>query len=157
RNRSSRGVRECRAGRLVNPGRGAVAAATCRRKRRVIEKLTHVPRNAGAKGLPMKAYRLHDFGGPAGLRLEDVPAPTLGPAEVLVRIRAVSLNYRDLLIAKGLYNPKLKFPITPVSDGAGEVVATGAEAKRYRPGERVMVCFSPAWIDGPPTDAASRF
>ena len=50
----------------------------------------------------MKAYRLHEFGGPEALKCEEVPSPTPGPGEVLVRLRAVSLNYRDLLVAKGV-------------------------------------------------------
>src|SRR5689334_5129834 len=104
----------------------------------------------------MKAYRLHEFGGPEALRCEEVPSPTPGPGEVLVRLRAVSLNFRDLLIAKGVYNPRLKRPVIPVSDGAGEVVATGAGVTRLRPGERVISAFAPAWVDGPPTEEKAR-
>src|SRR5262245_54640464 len=113
-------------------------------------------RVSNSKGPVMKAYRLHAFDGPDGLRREDVPDPTPGPGEVLIRLRAVSLNYRDLLVSKGLYNPRLKFPVIPVSDGAGEVVATGAGVTRFRPGERVVACFAPAWLDGPPSEAAVR-
>ena len=73
----------------------------------------------------MKAYRLHEFGGPDALKCEEIPDPTPGPGQVLVRLRAASLNFRDLLVSKGLYNPKLKLPVIPLCDGAGEVVATG--------------------------------
>jgi NADPH:quinone reductase-like Zn-dependent oxidoreductase len=104
----------------------------------------------------MKAFRLHEFGGPAGLRLEEVADPTPGPGEVLVRLRAVSLNYRDLLVSKGLYNPRLKLPFTPISDGAGEVHATGAGVTRFKPGDRVAACFMPDWVDGPPDDEKAR-
>ena len=104
----------------------------------------------------MKAYRLHEFGGPEALKCEEVPSPTPGPGEVLVRLRAVSLNYRDLLVSKGVYNPRLKLPMIPVSDGAGEVVATGAGVTGRKPGERVISCFAPAWLDGPPTEAKMR-
>jgi NADPH:quinone reductase-like Zn-dependent oxidoreductase len=96
----------------------------------------------------VKAYRLHHFGGPDGWKLEDLPSPIPGPGQVLIRTRAVSLNFRDLLLAKGHYNPKLRMPVIPVSDGAGEVAATGAGATRFRPGDRVAACFMPRWVDG---------
>jgi NADPH:quinone reductase-like Zn-dependent oxidoreductase len=104
----------------------------------------------------MKAYRLHAFGALDSLSREEVSEPTPGPGEVLVRLRAVSLNYRDLLVSKGLYNPRLKLPLVPVSDGAGEVVATGAGAARFKPGDRVVSSFAPLWVDGPPTEAGAR-
>lgn len=96
----------------------------------------------------MRAYRLTHFAGPAGWKLEDLPSPIPGPGQILVRIKAVSLNYRDLMLSKGQYNPKLRMPVIPVSDGAGEVVATGAGAARFRPGERVAASFMPCWVDG---------
>jgi NADPH:quinone reductase-like Zn-dependent oxidoreductase len=104
----------------------------------------------------MKAYRLHAFGGPASLKLEEFPTPDPGPGQVRVRVKATSLNFRDLLIAKGIYNPKLKLPIIPLSDGAGEVAAVGAGASRFRVGDRVVAGFMPGWLDGPPTEAAAR-
>jgi NADPH:quinone reductase-like Zn-dependent oxidoreductase len=96
----------------------------------------------------MRAYRLHEFAGPDAFRLEDLPSPTPGPGDVLVRIRAVSLNYRDLMISKGHYNPRLRLPLVPLSDGAGEVAATGMGVTRFRPGDRVAGCFMPAWVGG---------
>jgi NADPH:quinone reductase-like Zn-dependent oxidoreductase len=104
----------------------------------------------------MKAYRLHEFGGPDALECEELPGPKPGPGQVLVRVRAASLNFRDLMIAKGIYNPRLKLPIIPMSDGAGEVVATGDGATRFKPGDRVVACFAPAWLDGPMTEANAR-
>ena len=104
----------------------------------------------------MKAFRLPEFGGPSALKLDDVPTPIAGPGEILVRVRAVSLNYRDLMVTKGLYNPKLKLPLIPLSDGAGEVIATGAGATRFTPGERVVASFMPAWIDGPLDEMKAR-
>ncbi len=104
----------------------------------------------------MKAYRLHEFGGPEALRCEEVPSPKPGPGQVLVRLRAASLNYRDLMVSKGVYNPRLKLPIVPLSDGAGEVVATGDGATRFKAGDRVVACFAPGWLDGPSNEAKVR-
>ena len=104
----------------------------------------------------MKAYRLHEFAGPDAYRLEELASPTPGPGEVLVRIRAVSLNYRDLMISKGVYNPKLRLPLIPLSDGAGEVVVTGAGVTRFKPGERVAASFMPAWVGGQLDDTKAR-
>ena len=66
----------------------------------------------------MRAYRIHDFGGPDSWKQEDLPDPTPGPGEAVVRVRAVALNYRDLLVAKGLYSKNLPLPLVPCSDGA---------------------------------------
>ena len=84
----------------------------------------------------MKAFQLQEFGGPDALRPAVVPDPVPGPGQVLLRLRAVSLNYRDLLMSKGIYNPRLKLPIIPFSDGAGEVVATGAGVTPFQAGRR---------------------
>lgn len=104
----------------------------------------------------MKAYRLHEFGGPDSLKCEEILGPVPGPGQILVRLRAASLNFRDLMVSKGIYNPRLKLPIIPMSDGAGEVVATGAGATRFKPGDRVVGCFAPAWLDGPMTEENAR-
>lgn len=104
----------------------------------------------------MKAYRLHAFGGPRSLQCEDVPAGEPGPGQVLVRVKAVSLNFRDLMISRGVYNPKLKLPRIACSDGAGEVAAVGPGASRYQVGNRVMAAFMPHWLDGPPDDVKTR-
>jgi NADPH:quinone reductase-like Zn-dependent oxidoreductase len=104
----------------------------------------------------MKAFQLQEFGGPDGIRPAVLPDPVAGPGEVLIRLRAVSLNYRDLLMSKGVYNPRLKLPITPISDGAGEVVATGAGVMRFKPGDRVAPNFMPDWVDGPCDDEKAK-
>ncbi|MGO9599059.1 MAG: zinc-dependent alcohol dehydrogenase family protein [Isosphaeraceae bacterium] len=104
----------------------------------------------------MHAYRIHEFGGPETLKRDDLPAPAPGPGEVLIKVKAVSLNYRDLLISKGHYNPKLPLPRIPLSDGAGEVTATGPGATRFKPGDRVAACFMPAWTAGPIDDSKAR-
>jgi NADPH:quinone reductase-like Zn-dependent oxidoreductase len=104
----------------------------------------------------MKAYRLHNFSGSDALRLDELPSPTPGPGQVSIRLRAVSLNYRDLMVSKGVYNPKARLPLVPVSDGAGEVIAVGAGVTRWKPGERVVACFMPDWVDGPPDETKAR-
>jgi NADPH:quinone reductase-like Zn-dependent oxidoreductase len=104
----------------------------------------------------MKAFQIQEFGGPDAVRLAELPDPAPGPGQVLIRVRAVSLNFRDLLMSRGIYNPKLKLPALPVSDGAGEVVATGAGVSRFKPGDRVAACFMPEWVDGPPDDEKAR-
>ena len=87
---------------------------------------------------------------------EELPSPTPGPGEVLIRVRAVSLNYRDLLISKGLYNPRLRLPLIPLSDGAGEVAVTGAGVTRFKPGDRVAANFMTAWVGGQIDEACAR-
>jgi NADPH:quinone reductase-like Zn-dependent oxidoreductase len=104
----------------------------------------------------MRGYRLHDLGGPEALRCEDLPAPSPGHGEVLVRIRAASVNFRDLLVMKGQYSRKLPLPLIPLSDGAGEVAEVGPGVTRFRAGDRVAGAFMPAWIDGEVTEAISR-
>jgi NADPH:quinone reductase-like Zn-dependent oxidoreductase len=96
----------------------------------------------------MRAYRLHDYGGPDALRREDLPEPEPRSGEVLVRIRATSLNYRDLLVVKGLYSRSLPLPLIPLSDGAGEVTEVGPGVTRFKPGDRVAAAFMLSWIEG---------
>ena len=72
------------------------------------------------------------------------PAPRAG--EVLIRVRAVSLNYRDVMIARGQYMRPLKEAIIPCSDGAGEVTACGPGVTHFKPGDRVMGSFFQDWI-----------
>ncbi|MCY0953031.1 zinc-dependent alcohol dehydrogenase family protein [Streptomyces sp. H27-S2] len=98
----------------------------------------------------MRRYRLDGFGGPASLRLEKCDVPVPGPRQVLVRMRAWSLNHRDLLIAHGRYGPDVLPGVVPVSDGAGEVVETGGEVGRWQPGDRVTGLFLPDWQSGRP-------
>ena len=108
------------------------------------------------KGHSMKAYRLQAFGGPDSLKLEDLPSPEPGAGQVRVRVRATSLNFRDLMISKGVYNPKLRLPLIPLSDGAGEVTAVGAGPTRYRVGDRVVAAFMPGWWGGPSSEETAR-
>ena len=85
--------------------------------------------------------------------LEQVELPMLqiAPGMVLIKVNAVSLNYRDLMVVKGLYNPKMALPRIPCSDGAGEVVAVGEGVSRVQVGDRVCGIFMQHWLDGPLT------
>ena len=99
----------------------------------------------------MKVYELRDNSGPSGLMVVEKPIPKPGIGEVLVRIRAVTLNYRDLLILKGGYGSHQKLPLIPLSDGAGVVEAIGPSVRRFKPGDRVVGGFFDNWISGGPT------
>jgi NADPH:quinone reductase-like Zn-dependent oxidoreductase len=85
------------------------------------------------------------------LALVERPDPRPGAGQVLVRLRAASLNFRDLLTVEGKYNPKQPLPLIPCSDGAGEVVEAGEGVTRVRPGDRVCTTFAQQWIAGRPT------
>jgi NADPH:quinone reductase-like Zn-dependent oxidoreductase len=98
----------------------------------------------------MRAYELQPRDGFDAVTLVERPAPAVGPSDVRVRVRAVSLNYRDLNIAKGAR--KRKAPVVPTSDGAGEVIEVGSAVTRHAPGDRVAASFFPNWIDGEPGD-----
>jgi NADPH:quinone reductase-like Zn-dependent oxidoreductase len=104
----------------------------------------------------MKAFVIRDGFGFENLALMDRPDPAPGPGQVVLRVRAASLNYRDLLIAKGLYNPKLPLPRVLGSDGAGEVSAIGSGVTRWKPGDRAIGCFFQHWTDGPISDTATK-
>ncbi|MEI9968961.1 MAG: alcohol dehydrogenase catalytic domain-containing protein [Terracidiphilus sp.] len=79
----------------------------------------------------MRAWQVSAFGIDS-LEFAERPTPAPGPGEVLVGVRAVSLNYRDLMVVKGFYNPKMRLPRIPFSDGAGEVVAVGADVTLWK-------------------------
>lgn len=89
------------------------------------------------------------------LAIVERPTPRVGPREVLVRVDAVSLEYRDLAIARGTYGV-LPLPLVPASSAAGEVVATGSEVTRFAVGDRVSPAYVPAWRDGPVDEAVAR-
>jgi NADPH:quinone reductase-like Zn-dependent oxidoreductase len=95
----------------------------------------------------MKAWQIDRFG-LENLTLADRPAPSPGRGEVLVRIRAVSLNYRDRLVVGGTAIPKLPLPFVPASDASGEVAEVGPDVTRFKPGDRVMSHYVPKWLDG---------
>lgn len=103
----------------------------------------------------MRAWQISSFGIDS-LEFVERPTPAPGPGEVLVGIRAVSFNYRDLMVIKGLYNPRLKLPRIPCSDGAGEVLAVGEGVTAWKPGDRVAGIFMQNWLDGALTPARAR-
>lgn len=104
----------------------------------------------------MKAVEMHAPFGIDSLRVVDRPEPPLGAREVRVRMKAWSLNYRDLMMVKGQYNPKLRLPMTPLSDGAGEVVEVGPGTTRFKVGDRVVGLLVQQWMGGAMTEAHRR-
>ncbi len=99
----------------------------------------------------MKAYQITQYGSLDGLTETNLPEPpTPGPGQIVVRVHAVSLNYRDLMIILGNYGPGGEMPhgLIPLSDGAGEVTAVGEGVSRVKPGDRVAGTFFQTWLDG---------
>ena len=97
----------------------------------------------------MKAWTIQTHGSADGLALIEQPQPVPVAGEVLVRVRAVSLNYRDLITLQQQRPGNLPPPLVPCSDGAGEVVAVGDGVTRFKAGDRVAGIFFRDWIDGP--------
>ena len=87
----------------------------------------------------MRAIRVHEFGGPEKLKLEDVPDPKPAAGEVLVRVRAAGVNPVDAYMHTGTYARKPTLPYTPGFDGAGEVEAVGTGVSEFKPGDRVYI------------------
>ena len=104
----------------------------------------------------MKAYEIQAGFGLDNLKLVDRPSPQPGPGQVLIKMAACSLNYRDLLTVLGHYNPRQALPLIPLSDGVGEVVAVGAGVNRVATGDRVAAIFAQGWISGEPNQERLR-
>jgi len=97
----------------------------------------------------MRAFELHGSKGHESLKLNNArPVPEPGYGEVLIRVRATSLNYRDLLVAAGTYGAGTKTGVIPLSDGAGDVTAVGPGVTSLAPGDRVAGAFFPNWVGG---------
>src|SRR5262249_20215638 len=88
-------------------------------------------------GSELKAHELHGRGGVDAMMLVEKPVPAPGPGQVLVKLKAVTINYRDLLTVKGGYGSRQKFPLVPLSDGAGVVESVGAGVTSFKAGDRV--------------------
>jgi NADPH:quinone reductase-like Zn-dependent oxidoreductase len=99
----------------------------------------------------MRALQLVGGVGLENLKVAEIPEPAPGPHEVLISMRAVSLNYRDLLMIMGVYGGQTPLPLTPFSDGCGVVEAVGPGVTRFAPGDRVATMFFQKWISGRPT------
>lgn len=96
----------------------------------------------------MKAFEIQNKFGLDSLTLTERPDPKPSYGQVLIKLRSLSLNYRDLMVVKGLYNPKLPLPLIPFSDGVGEVVAVGEGVTRVKSGDRVAGIFFQKWLAG---------
>lgn len=96
----------------------------------------------------MKVYEIQSNAGIDALALVDRSEPKPAAGEVLVQVKATSLNYRDLLVIEGAYGAGQKYPLIPISDGAGEVVAVGKGVTRVKIGDRVAATFFQDWIYG---------
>jgi NADPH:quinone reductase-like Zn-dependent oxidoreductase len=96
----------------------------------------------------VKAWRFNDSFGLENLHLVEQPEPAPGPGEAVVRVRACSLNFRDLVVSKGGYGRAVRPPLVPLSDGSGEVLAVGPGVTRVKPGDRVAGAFMQRWIEG---------
>lgn len=97
----------------------------------------------------MKCVEIAATTGIEGLRIAERPTPKVGPGQVLVRVRAASLNYRDAMILSGNYVRGVSLPRIPLSDGAGEIVEVGPGVTRVKEGDRVCGTFFQHWITGP--------
>src|SRR5262252_5254286 len=97
----------------------------------------------------MEAYRIDRFGSVDGIVLRSSEDLRPGPHEILMRVRASSLNYRDLMVLKGGGRGPTKLGVIPLSDGAGEVAAIGEGVTRVKVGDPIAGCFHPRWFGGP--------
>src|SRR6185437_12863166 len=99
----------------------------------------------------MRSYYIDSFGTLEGIKVQDLPDPNpalLESTDVLIAVRAASVNRRDLYILRQTYPLRAKQVVIPLSDGAGEVVAVGSQVSRFKPGDRVMGNYFPRSRDG---------
>src|SRR3954447_10460238 len=103
----------------------------------------------------MKAYEIQEFGMDR-LSAVEVDQPVPAADEVLVRLQSASLNYRDVMVVSGTYNPRMRLPAIPLSDAAGEGVEVGSGVSKWKTGDRICSCVIPGWVDGGPTAEKAR-
>lgn len=109
--------------------------------------------DATTSGVAMRTYELQGSFGAENLRICERPIPAPGPGQVLLKMGAMSLNYRDVMMIDGAYNPRQPLPLVPLSDGVGEVVDVGAGVRWPKTGMRVCPIFAEGWLEGPPNRA----
>jgi len=115
----------------------------------------HRSQNDSESVVLMKVVELRSGFGFDALAPGSRPDPKPGPRDVVVKMRAASLNYRDLQVVRGEY-PGMKLPFIPLSDGAGEVVEIGRDVERVSVGDRVCPCYVQDWLSGPPVEEVVR-
>lgn len=103
----------------------------------------------------MKSWQLKKSGR-ENLHIVESPTPQPRAGEILVRTKAVSLNYRDKLVIEDKYPLPVSYPLVPGSDLAGEVVAVGSGVSRFKAGDQVVCHFRPKWLHGVPSREATR-
>ena len=101
------------------------------------------------KATRMRTYRLERLGHPDGMTARECETPRVGLRDIIVRVRATSINKRDVSILNGTYPLPARLGVIPLSDGAGEVVATGERVKRFQIGDRVAGNYFARWRRGP--------
>lgn len=106
----------------------------------------------------MKVFELENNFGLENLKLTNRDKPSIiNGNDVLIKMKATSLNYRDYLVVTGKYNPKFKLPFVPLSDGAGEILEIGSTVSDFKVGDRVILQFAPKWLDGDASYEQSRY
>ncbi len=103
----------------------------------------------------MKAYELEQFG-IENLHIVERETPRRAADEVLIKVHAASLNFRDVMVVNGTYNPRMKLPALPFSDCAGEIVEVGSEVSKWKVGDRVCSTVIQSWIEGGPSAETAK-
>jgi len=103
----------------------------------------------------VRAFEIAEFGIDNLVEVER-PMPVCGSNEVLVKMHAASLNFRDVMVVSGTYNPRMRLPAVPLSDGAGEIVEVGESVTKWKVGDRVCSTVIPGWTDGEPTAEGAK-
>src|ERR1700745_796374 len=120
-----------------------------RKHDRILRLPPFLPRHMRSSRDEMKAYHIDRFGSVGAIVRRSSEDPRPGLKEVLMRVHASSLNYRDLMVLKGGGRGPTKLGVVPLSDGAGEVAAIGEAVTRVKIGDRIAGCFHPRWFGGP--------